>query len=360
MKKFPLAAILLLLCAACNFPTGTVWGQAARPQAFDEDHNESINGTTLHFRVRGANRKNPYLLILHGGPCQGSFGFYPWGALLEDKLNVVYLDQRGCGGSTRLKFSDPRVGSTRMRFADPVRPKPEEVEAFSLENQVRDAEGVREFLKIDKWYVLGHSAGGMLGLEYVVANQSHVLGYIWMDGLISVPLLNDNLLDQSEAYFRAQPGAEEQLRTIQKIRALPIGIERGFQAQAIRFTIPNFDGGPIAVRNVYNERMKPVEAKYHVSAAGQSSFETALAVFYNEQNHYMSRDDRPLLAKVRVPTLVIEGKDDHLITPAMAEIVHAGIKGSEILLLDDCGHAPYSDQPEKTSAAVLAYVAKRR
>src|SRR5581483_480744 len=112
-------------------------------------------------------------------------------------------------------------------------------------------------------------------------------------------LLNDNLLDQSEAYFRKQAAsadaaqkqiAEEQLQTIQRIRALPIGIERGFQAQAVRFKVPNFEGGPIELRNAYNERMKIAEAKYHVSASGQSSFEAALAVFYNEENHYMSRD----------------------------------------------------------------------
>jgi pimeloyl-ACP methyl ester carboxylesterase len=188
-----------------------------------------------------------------------------------------------------------------------------------------------------------------------------------MDGLISQPMLIDNLLDQVESIFRGQAGggdaalkeaAEEELRTIQRIRALPIGIERGFQAQAVRFRVRNFDGDRPDLSKAYAERMKLVEAKYHVSAAAQNSFESALAVFFNEHNHFMWRDDRPLLASVRVPTLVIQGKDDHLITPAMAEIVHAGIEGSEEVLLDDCGHAPYADQPDKTASAVLAFVSK--
>ena len=182
-----------------------------------------------------------------------------------------------------------------------------------------------------------------------------------------MPWFNDSLVDRAESFFRTQAGsgdaalkqaAEEQLRTIPENRALPIGIERGLQAQAVRSRIPNFEGGRPELRKSYTERMKLVEAKYNVLAAAQNSFEAAWAVSYNEQNHYMSRDDRPLLVRVRVPTLVIDGKDDHLITPAMAEIVHSGIKGSDILLLEDCGHAPYADQPERTSAAVLAYVSR--
>ena len=65
--------------------------------AFDEDHHEVINGAMLHFRVRGADKANPYLVILHGGPGFSSHMFYAWGPSLEKSLNVVYLDQRGGG-----------------------------------------------------------------------------------------------------------------------------------------------------------------------------------------------------------------------------------------------------------------------
>src|SRR5262249_30238322 len=58
-------------------------------QPFDDDYSQPINGVTLHFRVRGANKANPYLLLLHGGPGAGSLAFYPWGESLEADLNVV-------------------------------------------------------------------------------------------------------------------------------------------------------------------------------------------------------------------------------------------------------------------------------
>src|SRR5262245_40270264 len=92
---------------------------------FDEDHYETINGTRLHFRVRGHDKSNPYLLLLHGGPGASALEFYPWGQLLEKQLNVVYLDQRGCGLSQR------------VRFATPGQPTADEAKGFQFADMVR-------------------------------------------------------------------------------------------------------------------------------------------------------------------------------------------------------------------------------
>src|SRR5579862_5086197 len=118
-----------------------------RAWAFDEDHKEKINGVMLHFRVRGDDKANPYLLILHGGPGYSAHMFYPWGPALEKNLNVIYLDQRGCGESTRYHSVSPSQTQEALR-------------EFAIVNQIKDIEGVREYLKISRWYVLGHSWGG--------------------------------------------------------------------------------------------------------------------------------------------------------------------------------------------------------
>jgi len=338
-------------CTTCDWLPPVSAGIAT---SFDNDYHEPINGVMLHFRVRGVDKANPYLLILHGGlGGAAALGFYPWGTSLEHELNVVYLDQRGCGGSTRLQLSDLK------------HPKPSEIEQYTMENLVRDAEGVRKFLRLDKWYVLGHSFGGMLALEYVVENAAHVSGYIDMNGLLSVPLFVENILNTSESMFLRQARgadesqrtlAEKQLGAIRKIRALPMGVERALQTAYLASSIDELGVGNAPALMTYGQQIEQEAKRYNISAAGQYAPETTPAFAYNPRNHFASRDDHALLGRVTVPTLIICGKQDQLITPATAEIVHSGIKGSELLLLDNCGHAPYAEQPAATTSAVLAFV----
>ena len=74
-------------------------------------------------------------------------------------------------------------------------------------------------------------------------------------------------------------------------------------------------------------------------------------------NFVRTRDDTPLLAKVTVPTLIINGKQDGVITPQIAEAVHAAIQGSKIVGLDNCGHFPFFEQPTETTRAVPGFTA---
>jgi fermentation-respiration switch protein FrsA (DUF1100 family) len=54
-----------------------------------------------------------------------------------------------------------------------------------------------------------------------------------------------------------------------------------------------------------------------------------------------------LLSRIKLPALVINGRQDPIIPPEVGEMTHDGIKSSKFLLLDDCGHFPFSEQPEK-------------
>lgn len=157
-----------------------------RGEAFDRDYTETINGAQLHFRVRGQDPGHPYLVVLHGGPGFSAHMFYPWGKSVEGAVNVVYLDQRGCGQSARLTLKNP------------MRPELDEVKDYTLENLLKDVEGVREFLKVRDWYVLGHSWGGMLGLNYVTTFPASVKGFVFVDGLVSQPQTQVAILDFSE------------------------------------------------------------------------------------------------------------------------------------------------------------------
>lgn len=313
--------------------------------AFDEDHHEVINGTMLHFRVRGADKANPYLVILHGGPGFSAHMFYGWGPSLEKSMNVVYLDQRGCGESARLSV------------ANPMDPQPSEIKGYTFSTLVADIEGVRQSLKVDKWYVLGHSFGGMLGLEYAAAHPDHVRGLIDMDGLVSVPQMQSAILANAAKKFAAAKD-DADLGTVQQLQALPpdnparmfgaFGLAMG--PAGLYFT-GDQKAAFIAFYGQIGQAIKP----YSIAPATlMPASEPGAALIAND--HFLTRDDTPLLAKITVPTLIVNGKEDGVITPQSTEATHAAIKNSQLALLDHCGHFPFFEQPEKTTAAILRFV----
>ena len=312
--------------------------------AFEEDHKVVINGAMLHFRVRGADKANPYLVILHGGPGFSSHMFYAWGPSLEKSLNVVYLDQRGCGESARLSV------------ADPMNPKPAEIKGCTFDALDADIEGVRKYLKVNKWFVLGHSFGGMLGVEYVAAHPDHVLGYIHMDGLVSVPQMQTAMLDSEAKKFAASKD-EADLATAHQLQALPPdNPNRMFGALGLAMGPAGlyFAGDQRSAFAAFNGQLGTAVAPYHLPPAALAPAQEPAAALIAD--HFLTRDDTPLLAKITVPVLILNGKQDGVIPPASAEAVHAAIKGSQLVLLDTCGHFPFFEQPQKTTQAILAFV----
>lgn len=82
-------------------------------------------------------------------------------------------------------------------------------------------------------------------------------------------------------------------------------------------------------------------------------------VFRRQQEAIVVRtDSRPDLAGVRVPTLVLCGRDD-VITPLDGhEEMAAGIPGAELVVLDDCGHLSTWERPEQVTAALRGWLAR--
>lgn len=97
------------------------------------------------------------LLLLHGGPGNGHeyFENFP-SELMRKGVTVYYYDQLGS------YYSDSPQDSTVFNPA-----------AF-----VEQVEEVRKGLKLDKFYLLGHSWGGLLAELYAQKYQSHLKGLI--------------------------------------------------------------------------------------------------------------------------------------------------------------------------------------
>ena len=57
-------------------------------------------------------------------------------------------------------------------------------------------------------------------------------------------------------------------------------------------------------------------------------------------------DSRPTLPEIKVPTLVIAGADDKLITPDNSKEIAEGIPGARLETVEHCGHMGMIERPE--------------
>ena len=67
-------------------------------------------------------------------------------------------------------------------------------------------------------------------------------------------------------------------------------------------------------------------------------------------------DSTSTLARIDFPVLIIHGADDQLIPPSEAEGMHAIIKNSQLVVLNDAAHLLNLEQPEKYNQAVRRYI----
>ncbi len=63
-------------------------------------------------------------------------------------------------------------------------------------------------------------------------------------------------------------------------------------------------------------------------------------------------------ARITAPTLVVVGEDDPSTTVAHAEAIHAGIAGSELVVLKQAAHLANVEQPEAFGEAVMAFLTR--
>lgn len=88
---------------------------------------------------------------------------------------------------------------------------------------------------------------------------------------------------------------------------------------------------------------------------------TGRRAFSTQERAIMSRQDsRPLLPSIACPTLVLCGRDDKLTPPALHEEIAAGIPGSTLQVIDDCGHLSTLEQPAEVSRALRAWLGADR
>ena len=144
------------------------------PQGIERTQAVRIGGIDQWISVRGADRRNPVLLMIHGGPgyvTMPTSWYFQRG--WEDFFTVVQWDQRGAGKT--YAANDPAAVAPTMTRA----------------RMVADAEEMTAWLRKEfgkeRIFVLGHSWGSSLGIELARRRPGWLHAYIGSGQITNSP-----------------------------------------------------------------------------------------------------------------------------------------------------------------------------
>ena len=148
-------------------------GKVVSANGIDEAKAVEIGGIKQWITVRGRDRRNPILLVIHGGPAAPELANRylfegPW----LDYFTVVQWDQRGSGKTYRLN--------------DPAKVAP----TMSADRIVTDAEELVAYLRTTygkkKVFAIGHSWGSLVGLKLAERRPEWLYAYIGAGQIIDM------------------------------------------------------------------------------------------------------------------------------------------------------------------------------
>ena len=252
------------------------------------------------------------LLTLHGIGLDHTY-MRPWLEPLAEHAQVIYFDQRGCGRSQR----------------------PASYAGVTHASWVEDAEALRGELGHDQVILFGHSQGACLALEYALLHPERLLGVILC---AAAPALDYPEVVAANAWAR---GNEAQLAVVGHMLGEPMASDRELEDMWQRILPLYFhDQQSAVVESIHREVIYSAAAWNHCNSRCLANFDLC-----------------GRLHEVAVPTLIVTGESDWITPPREGgERLHAGIAGSELRVLPNCGHFPFAECPELFGAEVAAWL----
>jgi pimeloyl-ACP methyl ester carboxylesterase len=269
------------------------------------------NGIEIEYETFG-DPADPALLLVMGFGAQLTAWDDGFCKLLADRGRfVIRYDNRDVGLSTKLDGQELDLAALLGSYLGATEPP---AVPYTLSDMAADGIGLLDTLGIERAHVVGASMGGMI-VQTMAIEHPHRL--LTMTSIMSTT--------GEQEYGQPKPEAIAALLTP------PVADRAGFVEQAAAnwkvFASPRYwDEDRIRVRagESFDRSFYPEGASRQLGAIVASG----------------SRGEA--LREVRVPTLVIHGRADPLITLSGAERTAELIPGANLLVLNDMGH----DLPE--------------
>lgn len=270
-------------------------------------------GTFNVWTKRIGNNPKIKLLLLNGGPGATHEYFECFENFLPaEGIEFIYYDQLGCGNSDN----------------------PNDVALWDLGRYVEEVEQVRVALGLDEnnFYLLGHSWGGILAMEYSLKYQKHMKGLIISNMMSSCPeygkYADEVLAKQMNPAVLAEIEKIEAAKDFSNPRYMELLLPNFYEKHILRFPAKDW---PEPV----NRSFAKMNNSLYVTMQGPSEFGIS--------GKLEKWDRKADLKNITIPTLVIGAKHDTMDPKHMEEmskLVQNGTylfcpKGSHMDFYDD-------------------------
>jgi len=342
-----LGAVVLLICA------GLAWRafwqhrvadamSIATPNGIDERRFVAIGGVEQWIVIRGQNRDNPAILILHGGPGAADSPlerlFLSW----ERDFTIVQWDQRGAGKSFRSNQ-----------------------DAANIDLMVQDAAEVSQYVRsrlhLNKIILLGHSWGSVLGVLLVQAHPDLFSAWVGTGQIMNMQK------GEVEAFARVlakarNRGDKDAIDALEQSGPPPyrnirqMGLERRWAMQYESGLNYKFPTGPrlllAELLTAPDYSLKDV-VNYLRGVVGGDAF------FGETLDGPMMRMDLPAMGTdFSIPFFIVQGAEDDITPAVLAKAYFDQITAprKSMLLIPEAGHMALMTRPDAFLQFLLANV----
>lgn len=244
------------------------------------------------------------LIFIHGfGTDQSSWSQITPPFLADHK--IVLFDNVGAGQSASAAFVQHRY--------------------LGLDRYAQDLLDICHALQLNQAVLIGHSVGGMIGALAATQEPDFFSKLVLMSS--SPRYLND------EGYHGGFTQAD---------------LQQTYSAVIGNFTKWVDAFAPMAVNNPQDPQM----ARHFAAALRKIPPEHALTVLCS----ILQSDHRADLARIRIPTLIMQSRGDFFVPPEVAHYLHRHITGSELAWIDAQGHFPQLSAPQVVIEALHRFV----
>jgi len=307
MSRVFSSSVLLLTIAA-----GPVWLGAMEPA---RDGEFTRNGIVLHYRIIGA--KGSLAVILAGGPGGDPGYVQPVVDELSKSYQCVVFEQRGTGRSKLATYDAKNI---------------------AFEEYLKDLEALRIHLGQSKLLLVGHSWGGMLGLSYAGTYPNRVRALVSID---SGPIAEEHAVaEEANGLRRLLPAERDQVEKWEQRKAADPFL---VFAETLRLMMSAY---------FYNPKRAEDSLHWMTPQLNMRVMWLGYQPAFGSLHEFI----RARLSAVKAPVLLIHGRQDPVAEAGVAE-AHQLIRRSRLILINECGHMPWIEQPEQLWKAVHSFLA---